>query len=306
MKKANKILTAASLMLMSLACSRLEDFDHHTFASFGDDDYLVSETVGTVKIPVNLYNCDGDVNVIIKASDGTAVSGKDYTIVEPASGVLSFAKGETTKDVTVKINARSGEYTGNLSFAIALSSSSDGLGVGSINNVSITIKDLDHPLASIVGDYTVTCEGALYGPAKYTMTLSLDENDPTVVWCNRIVPMLAVLANYGTGYVKGVVSEDKATISFASQPLDPKGGTAFNVGYGTFSLFSGRYVYVDGDEKDQYGTSKEPIVFTRADADGIVYKSGSGPCIVDSYVWPTYGGFILGEDNGKEVVWTKK
>lgn len=101
MKKTIKYLAATSLMLMSLACNRIEKYEHHSFATFGSDEYAVDEAVGTVKIPVSLFNYDGDVNVIVKAIDGKAVTGKDYSVVEPASGVLAFAKGETEKYVTI-------------------------------------------------------------------------------------------------------------------------------------------------------------------------------------------------------------
>ena len=54
MKKTIKYLAATSLMLMSLACNRIEKYEHHSFATFGSDEYAVDGAVSTGKIPVSL------------------------------------------------------------------------------------------------------------------------------------------------------------------------------------------------------------------------------------------------------------
>lgn len=237
MKKAVKILSAASVMLLSLACNRLEKFEHHTFASFNDNEYIVEETAGTLKVPVTLYNCDGNVNVLIKAIDGTAVGGKDYSIVEPASGVLAFAKGETTKEISIKINDHSGEFTGNLGFSVELSSSTDGLEVGAVSAVSVTIKDLDHPLSKLFGVFSGSAPG--YWGDAYTATIQItsDPKDVNKVQVYNLDTYLAsngLTAANGFNIYSGEVNGEENSITIASNQrtgyTDSKQGPVVLVG----------------------------------------------------------------------------
>lgn len=219
MKKTFRILTAASVVLLSLACSRLEKFEHHTFATFNDSEYIVEETVGTLKVPVTLYNSDGNVNVVVKTVDGTATGGKDYSIVEPASGVLAFAQGETTKEITIQINNHSGEYTGNLGFSVELSSSTDGLEVGSVSAVSVTIKDLDHPLSKLFGVFSGAAPG--YWGDAYTATVQItsDPKDVNKVLVYNLDTYLAsngLTAAKGYNIYSGEVNDKQNTITIAN------------------------------------------------------------------------------------------
>lgn len=310
MKTLYIFIACGAILSLLVGCRDKMDYETTAFVNLDKAALVVDENVGTVSIPVKLGSLKGDGNtaVTFKVVGGKAVEGKNFT-VEPAGKVLNFDGSGEAQNIKINIVDQKGVFTGALDFAIVLESATNDYLIGGTNTLRVTIKDLDHPLTDFFGDWQVQCNTAVKGKAKYTMTLSPDDDDVTVVWCNKIVPMLHALSTYGVGYVKGVVSEDKSTITFASQPLDARGGKLFDLGAGTggsFSLATGTYVYVDGGDADKYHTDrKAPVVFKKADGDGLVYKSGSGPCLVNKYVWPDYYGFVLGEDNNEEVVWTK-
>lgn len=305
MKLSYKLFACAALLSALVGCREKMDYKTTAFVNLNSKTLTIDENAGTVKIPVTLstYKNNGSTSVTFKVVDGLAQEGKNYS-VEPASKVLNFDESGEPQYITVSVVDQPNLYTGNLDFKIALESATNDYQLGGTNATTVNIKDLDHPLVDFAGEWTVQCNTALKGKVKYKMNLTLDDDDVTIVWCDYIVPMLYAYSNMGSGYVKGVVSEDKSTITFASQQLDPRGGETFDVGYGGFTLYTGFYEYVDG-ENDKYATSKDPIVFTKDEGDGFVFRSKQGPAIVDKYIWPQYYGFVLGEDNDEEVVWTK-
>ena len=221
-------------------------------------------------------------------TDVSAVEGVNYT-VEPASGVLNFT-GNSTEFITFTIINQAGIYTGNVKFVVDLLSATNNVEVCALTRATVTIEDIDHPLAAILGQYTASCYDLDSGDIDYTITLSPDEKDVSLVWVDYIVPMFSDYKSYGDGSIYGKVSADLNTITF------PVGQTtSFNVGYGNMQVLG---CYYD----DGYYTVKEDIVFTRQEDGSFV--TDSGICCVDQYVWPGYGGFILGKVNGKQTVWT--
>jgi hypothetical protein len=152
--------------------------------------------------------------------------------------------------------------------------------------------DLDHPLADILGSYTVKGTDQFNGEVEYTMNLLKDPKDVTVVWCDGICALAVGMG--GKLNVYGNVSEDHNTITF------PCGqDTGFNNGTGNLifciTTYAGGY-YVD-DEGE--------VVFTKT-AEG-VYTSTNGMGFVDDrYVYR--GGFMLGADTDPKysTTWTKQ
>lgn len=284
------------------------DYTTVPFANLYKSSISVDENVGKITLPVKLssYSGDNNTSVTFKVVEGTAKEGVNFT-VEPAGKILSF-NGTDSLAITINVIGQTGVYTGDLKFKVELDNATNDYQVGGTSATTVTIKDIDHPLANFAGSWKVSCSAPLYGPLEYRMTLDLDSEDATVVWCNYIVPMLYAYSTYGSGWVKGIVSKDKTTITFASQPLDARNGKAFDLGYntGTLCLYSGTYKYVDGGDNDEYETYKDPIIFTKAEGDGLVFKSKTGICIADDYIWPSWYGWLLGEDNDAEIVWTKE
>lgn len=285
---------------LATSCREISEYQTTAFANLYRTTVSVDENVGTVTLPVKLSSIKGDKNtaVTFKVNEGTAKEGVNFT-VEPAGKVLNF-NGTDSLAITIKVIDQPGVFTGSLAFSIELESATNDYQIGGTNATSFTIKDNDHPLANIFGSYTASCYDVKAGGAKYTVTLSAVEGDVSAVWVDYIVPMLYVYSSYGKGYVKGIVSEDKNTITFENgQALNGMGGSAFNLDSGVFALYSCSY-------PGGYNVTDDDVVFKRTDDAGVVFKCQTGIAICDDYVWPNFYGYILGPSDGKEIIWTKK
>lgn len=105
--------------------------------------YSVSEAVGTGKLSVTVVRSAalaGAVTVNLTTSNGTAVSGTDFT--PPASATVSFAVNETEKIVDIPIINRAGDQ-GNRVFNIQLASASSATTILSPGSAQVTIQDVD-------------------------------------------------------------------------------------------------------------------------------------------------------------------
>lgn len=162
MKKIN-IIASAIVLVLSVACGRKLDFPHETFATFDAVNFSVDETVGKVTIPVSIFNPTGaEVQVTVTGVDASGVNGDDYKISSPASGVLTFSGDVTTQNVEIDIIPHVGVFTNNMVFGVQLDVTTDGVGLGDLNTAVVTIKDIDHPLAAILGEYgAVGISGAM-------------------------------------------------------------------------------------------------------------------------------------------------
>lgn len=218
--KLNFKYTLATLALAALfaSCDRKAEFKSEKFISVDNNSYSVSEVVGEVTIPVHLYNADNsEVKVSVTVLPGTAEEGVDYEVVTPASGVLTFAAGETTKEVKVAIKSHEGVYTGNKNFAVQVASATEGVLVGKFDTAAVTINDLDHPLSMFIGDWTgkfSTGRGVYDG---HTITISPVEGDITKLYINNLEPYFAINGLVAPNYnvFEGVVNEDKTVITIS-------------------------------------------------------------------------------------------
>ena len=99
--------------------------------------YMVNEKTGTLTITVNRDGgSTGAVGVSYGTSNGTAVSGAEYTGV---SGTLAFAAGETVKTFVIAIN-NNPAVTGNKAFSVVIGTPTGGATLG-ISTASVTIYD---------------------------------------------------------------------------------------------------------------------------------------------------------------------
>lgn len=275
MKKIN-IIAAATVLVLSASCERKIEFQHETFATFDAVTFSVDETVGRVSVPVSIYNPTGsEVQVTVKAVDGKAVSGVDYEIVSPASGILTFSGTTTSQTVEVEITDFSGEFTGSKDFAIEIASATAGVGVGNLNTARFTIKDLDHPLAAFIGDWSGAPLVDFFYGDQYTLniTIAANDDDPTFssVYIQNIDPYFASAgynSNNGFNIFLAVANEDRTQLLLESgQPI----------GYKTCQLIG-----FDGPDLNSAGTTQ--YLLFNLNADGTltipnaygVYNEGEG------------------------------
>ena len=275
MKKIN-IIAAAMALVLSASCNRNLEFQHETFATFDAVTFSVDETAGRVSVPVSIYNPTGsEIQVTVKAVDGKGVSGVDYDIVSPASGILTFSGDVTSQNIEVEITDFSGEFTGSKDFSIEIASATAGVTVGNLNTARFTIKDLDHPLAAFIGDWTgAPLVDYFYGD-QYTLNLTIiaNDDDPTFssVYVQNIDPYFASAgfnSNNGCNTFLAVANAERTQLKLESgQPI----------GYKTCQLLG-----FDGPDLDTAGTTQYMLFDLNADgtltipnAFG-VYNAGEG------------------------------
>ena len=103
-----------------------------------------------------------------KETADTATPGTDYTA---GSGTLSFAKGDTSKTVTVKVTGDEVDEA-NETLTVTLSSASDGLSIGDATATGTITDDDDRGLVFTPTSVTVTEAAGTSRTATYTVALS--------------------------------------------------------------------------------------------------------------------------------------
>ncbi len=222
MKKIN-IIAAAVAIVLSASCDRKVEFPHATFATFDAVSYNVDENIGTVLVPVSIYNPTGsEVQITVKAADGKAVNGVDYEVVSPASGILSFSGETTTQNVEIKVTDKTGEFTGGKDFTLSIASATQGVTVGNLNVAYFTIKDLDHPLSAFIGEWAGTIAGAFQAPSyNMSFTIAADDNDPNfkqLIFSSGLDPFF-VSNGYASASYVGVAQSATEVAVLAEQPV---------------------------------------------------------------------------------------
>ena len=219
MKKIFIFLAAVVGIGLMHSCNGVSEYYREAFVSLNTASVTITEaaTATSYQLPVFLYNVDGASTVTYTVEAVSATEGVDYT-VNNASGVLNFASGEKEKTIDVTITGQPGVYTGDTQFKIKLASASEGISLGNINVCTVTIKDADHPLSNLFGDYTIKAvtvndDGEL-DALRWTMTISPVEGSATKIKIAHITPF-DVAYNTGELSVIGTVSADKKTITIA-------------------------------------------------------------------------------------------
>ena len=103
-----------------------------------------------------------------KETADTATPGTDYTA---GSGTLSFAKGDTSKTVTVKVTGDEVDEA-NETLTVTLSAASDGLSIGDATATGTITDDDDRGLVFTPTSVTVTEASGTGRTATYTVALS--------------------------------------------------------------------------------------------------------------------------------------
>ena len=105
----------------------------------------------------------------------------------------------------------SGSYTGDLKFGLEFKSTGD-VSASRQNACTVTIKDIDHPLTAILGDWTLSanCRGTM---SFWPCELAKDSSDDHMVWFYDLVYLSrSGWDGWDISYY-GVVSDDLTTIT---------------------------------------------------------------------------------------------
>ena len=182
MKRNLIFFFAAVCTLLAASCGRKVEYHFNSYATMYSSACTVAENVGEIKVPVLIKNATGaEVQVSVKVTEGTAEEGVDYEVISPASGLLTFSGETDSLAVVIKINGFEGEFTGTKNFTVNIASATEGLPVGLFAQTTVTIDDLDHPLAAIIGQWKGELAGYFgnWPAGETTINVKADPNgDP--------------------------------------------------------------------------------------------------------------------------------
>jgi hypothetical protein len=242
-----KIITYLSIIiaggLLGASCNLNETpafDDGEAFVAFDKIDISVNEDAATLRVPVRLTSLGGKTATVsyeifelptpASGSDKGARDGRDYDLVG-GSSVLTFAANSPVQYVEFDILAHAGDFTGDRSFGVKLTSSGN-VNIGAADSVAIKILDLDHPLAFILGNYIGSgidaWDGSLYSWSGVVFEKD-PEGDVTKVWIKQMFESVNSSAK-----IYGIVNAEKTEIAI---PVHQSAG-----------VVSGYNAYVDGAE----------------------------------------------------------
>jgi hypothetical protein len=208
MRKILSLLTIA-LLVGFASCDKLNEkpvfSDGNAFVAFNNTALSVNETTATLTIPVTLASVSGiSTTVEYTVIDGTAVQGENFELVD-VTGTLTFDATNRTQNIVVNVTNKPGVFTGDLRFTIQLSDAGT-VKPNAENICTVTIVDLDHPLAAILGNWNATGTSYFNGSETWVMSFAKDAKDVSVVWISNFVKGGSGVAVYG------VVNAEKTQI----------------------------------------------------------------------------------------------
>jgi hypothetical protein len=245
------LLAAAALSLASCNVNDMPEFDDaDAFLAFTSSSAKVSETAGSIQIPVMLTSragLSGTVTIEVDAEKSTAAEGKDFTI---DNKTLTFDAANPVQKFTVSVKDND-EFTGNRTVKLKLTNTS--LNLGAAKECTLTIEDDEHPLAFILGTYHASADSYFSNRGHYDwdITVARDDDDINKVWIGNLDPFF-----FANGFMApeennfyGFVSDDKTQILV---PVDQE------VGYKTEVLAG--FDNPDPDEGSRLETGSNIIV----------------------------------------------
>lgn len=278
MKTITKILIGATAIMALASCDRKAEYKVYPFAKIDASSYTIAENGGTLTIPVTARNMDSKSgSVTFAVTPNTAKEGENYTF-EPSNGVLNFS-GTESQNITINVKNQEGVFTGDLTLTVSLTGTSGDVELGSTSTrvASVTIKDLDHPLAAILGKWKAKELWGYWGDdySGHVITIAADDKDVTKVVFTDLDPYLGKSADKK---ISGQVNKDKTLITIASgQPT----------GYQS-TYFQG-FNNADPDKADDY----DDIYFEVIDAKTIRLVNAYGSRGSDGWYELLYGDAIF-------------
>jgi len=186
--------------------------DADAFIEFAQNSISVSEDGKQARIPVTLSSLSGlEERISYAVVEGSAREGQDYELND-GSAVLQFDAEHRTRDIVIDILEHSGEYTGDLDFSVVLKTSGS-VNMGMKTSCSVTITDNDHPLASILGEYSASALDYFSVTRNWAVNITKDAVDPAVVHIDAII---FGCDSSGSWSVSGKVSDDRQTITISA------------------------------------------------------------------------------------------
>lgn len=209
MKNITKIFAGVVILASFASCSQKLGFEHYSYARLESVSYTFNEDAGTVSIPLYARTSEGTPasgTVTFEIVENTAKAGTHFNV---SGNTATISNG--TGAIVIDIVNLEGVFTSDVNFTINLTGASDGLTLGGIYTTRINIKDLDHPLATLLGDYAGSLVSDVWGDRwNINFTIEPIEGSTTEVKISNICPY-AAYAGYPHKVI-GVVNEEKTEI----------------------------------------------------------------------------------------------
>ena len=209
----NTTIVLAALAAVALAsCNndQPEFNDKDAFVSFTDTKATIDENKATLEIPVQLSSLkgkEGSVDFEITPDESApAVEGTNYTVAN-ASRTLTFTKESNVQNIKLNIVDLAGTFTGDLRLNIKLKNA-QGVNLGAESSFDVTIVDLDHPLAFMLGTFSASGTTLRNEAQTWTVNIAKDDKDVNKVWITNMVLNWSS-PNYP---IYGTVNEEKTEI----------------------------------------------------------------------------------------------
>lgn len=229
MKKILTILSVIAAGSFVFASCNLNDNpvfnDDDAFVAFDKAAVSCQEDADIINVSVTLASIAGLSSTVsyeaVDATDEaaakkynlTAKNGVDFELCD-GRGILDFDKENRTLDIKVKIISHLGQYTKDLKFMLRLKDTGD-VNASMEDYCIITIVDLDHPLAALLGNYTFSCSAFLFSNAagsSWDCPIIKDEDDDHVCWFYNVGGINSGWAGWDIAFY-GVVDENLETIT---------------------------------------------------------------------------------------------
>mgnify|MGYP002622668626 CR=1 FL=1 len=198
-KLAYGMVAAAFLTFTSCSNDQPSFNDADAFVAMTNSTASVSETEGSIEIPVLLTSLSGiettvDFEITIPETAG-AVEGEHFTLVN-SSKTLTFTKDAPTQIIKLNI-IDNDEFDGDVNLTISLVNP-NGVNLGANATCKVTINDDEHPLAAVLGTYTGVGDSNWGDALNWTVQIVKDADDLSKVWIYNLVPGGTTNPVYGT------------------------------------------------------------------------------------------------------------
>lgn len=180
-------------------------------------DSIGTKIVGGVEVPDTVYKDSAFVNtrdsVVYKITDKGAKEGVHFTYTTNCiandsnytdSTKLFFTKEQYSDTIYIK-TIDNVEFAGDTYFTITLKNA-NGANLGTSSVCEVTVTDDEHPLAFMLGDYSIVANSYFNGATVWDLTITKDpDGDLNKVW---IKPFVSGMPRA----VYGIVNEEKTAI----------------------------------------------------------------------------------------------
>ena len=228
MKKTQIYLWVLFLAMVTFtSCENLNEpiMLQEKFAGFQSSTGVISEDATTsIEIPVMIAATEGTGSSVtfsfsIEGIDNPAIEGVDFTLVN-ASKTLTWSAAAGLENIEIMAIDNS-VYDKDKKINIILSDPTNGYVLGADVSYTLTISDNEHPLALLLGSYSVAANSYFNGAEVYAVTTEPDPADDTHLIINGFVNGGSDLPIYGIVDLNAMtisipVKQDMTSVTYVS------------------------------------------------------------------------------------------